>query len=266
MTPGEHLKYRTNNTTETATSAMGQDMDIHTTLSSIMAMNVESADANQYTFTSTFDSCSVKMEPTSPGLSDSVISNALKEFLGKRTRITMTPMGKVLSIAMVDTPHFSNPMLSGLTKSFTKYSDMFGSFPEKSVKPGDTWTSKHNDTTDIGSGAEDTGAMARTGTIYTTTNATYTLMRFTDTLGHHCAVIGNTFTLKTDGDMSMMGMNMTIDGDGTGKTTFYFDADKGILVASENRTEISQNMAMTGQQNMVMPSSTTVTMHMTLMP
>jgi hypothetical protein len=166
----------------------------------------------------------------------------------------------------VDTPNFSNPMLNSLTKSFTKYSDMFGSFPEKSVKPGDTWTSQRNDTTDLGNGTKDTGAMARTGTIYATMNATYTLLRFVDTLDHHCAVIGNTFTIKTEGSMSMMGMDMTIDGDGKGKTTFYFDTNKGILVASENKTEITQNMAMTGQENMVMPSTTTVAMHMALMP
>jgi len=266
MASGQQFKYNSKSTTETATSAMGQDMTIHTSLFSVMAMNVESSDANQCTFTTKLDSCDVKMEPETPGVSDSVISQALKGFLGKRTRIVMSPAGKVLSTAMVDTPDFSNPLLSGLSKSFAKYNEMFGFLPDKAVKEGDTWTAKRNDTTDVGSGSKDTGMMARTGTVYTTTNVTCTLLRFADTLGHHCAVIGNTYITKTEGSMTMMGMDMAIDGDGKGKSTMYFDPTKGMLIASNTKMEMSQNMAVSGQQNMVIPSSTTVTTDMALMP
>ncbi|HET7153696.1 MAG TPA: hypothetical protein VFJ29_08000 [Candidatus Kapabacteria bacterium] len=265
MAPGQQLKYNSTTTTETATSAMGQDMNITTDVTSMMSMNAESAAGDQITFTTKLDSCGMKMQPDAPGMSDSIVSNALKGFIGKRTRIVMSTNGKVLSATMVDTPEISNPLLSGLSKSFAKYNEMFGFLPENSVKIGDTWKAKRNDTTDIGS-SKDTGMMARTGTVYTTVNVTCTLQRFADTLGHHCAVIGNTYTMTTEGNMSMMGMDMSIDGDGKGKSTFYFDAEKGVLVASVSKMEMTQNMAMTGQQSMVIPSSTTITTNMTLMP
>jgi hypothetical protein len=62
----------------------------------------------------------------------------------------------------------------------------------------------------------------------------------------------------------MMGMDIFTEGKGTTSGTLYFDPAAGITVVEDSKTESDMTAAMTGQQNMTMPISSSSTTSRTL--
>jgi hypothetical protein len=62
-----------------------------------------------------------------------------------------------------------------------------------------------------------------------------------------------TGTLTIEGKGSMMGMEMFTEGKGTLSGAWFFDPAAGITIAEEGQQETDATVALTGQQTMTMP-------------
>ncbi len=116
--------------------------------------------------------------------------------------------------------------------------------PEKPLNIGDTWS-------------RDEQAEGASESIHIKTSFIYTLDDVIDTLGKRCAVIAmKTKKLTMDGSMEQMGMKMNVDGDGSANGRILIEVENGMPLAGRIATQIEMRMAVSGQEQMIMPIST----------
>jgi hypothetical protein len=118
--------------------------------------------------------------------------------------------------------------------------------PEKELKVGDKWNDSRTDTADVG-----------TGKMVNSMDVEYTLAGTEVQSGHQCLKITYTGKLSTSGKMNRMGMDIFTEGTGKVAGTLYFDHVKGLLVRDESTRDVESTVAVTGQQNMTFPMTTT---------
>jgi hypothetical protein len=70
--------------------------------------------------------------------------------------------------------------------------------------------------------------------------------------------------LTITGSGKMMGMEFFMEGSGTVKGAYFFDAKAGLMIADENDTNFDMTMAATGQQNITIPISQSMKLTQTL--
>ncbi|HET7153695.1 MAG TPA: hypothetical protein VFJ29_07995, partial [Candidatus Kapabacteria bacterium] len=205
-------------------------------------------------FTSAFKACSTIVKMPGQGIKDSTIT--LTPILGKRTRETMTPFGKVTSTTIVDTPNIDDQLLLLLSQNASDLSNIWMEFGGNPVKPGDTWKIQQKDTNDA----------PGNGKVYTTTNFQYHYLHNADTLNHTCAVIKYTTDVTVEGGFTnpISHTDLTVDGDGKGSGTIYFDLAKGAIVANNSKIEANQSLSVQGQTDPVLTSSKSVTAHLVI--
>jgi len=254
MTPGENLKYRMTMSMNQRSNADGMNMDMGSNTFSIMHIHCERADSGTFTCTMILDTGTVSLAipdeiRPSVGL-DSVMP--IENLEAKRTRITFSPSGHILSFIPLDTPATLNALLKGANLDVEKYTEMFGGLPSKPVAPGDTWTTEMNDSTNLNG----------MGTMYLTGTTVYTFKRIADTLHHHCAVIGSAATMNVKGAIYLQDVVVSGAGDMTG--TIYFDIEKGAMVASTGTGETTSNMELKGEGSM--KQTFTSSLEMVLIP
>jgi len=166
----------------------------------------------------------------------------MTDLMGKRSRVLLSPLGKVVERAIIDSVKAPRPMMRGAA---VRESMRFHALPEKPVLPGARWTVAAVDTTE-GMG----GKMVNSSTI------AYTLGGTEEKLGRSCMKITYTGTIAIEGKGSMMGMEMFSEGKGTIGGTWYFDAAAGITVSDDAQMDSDVTVALTGQQNMTIPITT----------
>ncbi len=170
----------------------------------------------------------------------------MTEMMGKRSRVVLSPLGKVVERAVIDSVKGSRQMMRG---SAVREVVRFHTLPEQPVIPGSQWTVSTLDSTD-----------AMNGHMVTAYTITYTFAGNEEKGGRRCVKITYTGTMTIEGKGSMMGMEVFSEGKGTLSGTWHFDPQAGLTVAEEGLLDTDVTLAMTGQQNMTIPitSSTKV--------
>lgn len=240
MKKGERLKYKMSLTTEQTMEMMGREMTTNVNGYTYMHLDIEDvAKDGNITLVYAVDSMSVDVQ--GPQGSQSIKSPA--ELTGKRTRVVINAHGKKLSTTIVDSVKLSG-MLAQLGVGRQNAFNLM-ELSEKEVKSGDTWSTSRTDTMSQGGGK-----------IIVTPSLTYTVGGEVDTLGYKCVRItsqGNT-TIKGEG--MQMGSKFFVEGQGPGSGLAYFAPKEGLLVASNSVSDLEMTIAVTGQQNMTIPQST----------
>ncbi len=172
---------------------------------------------------------------------DTTIS--MKNMIGKRVKLTIDKSGKVQSREILDSLQYDLAGMNTRTPQREVMNVLV--LPQKDLKVGDKWTDSKNDTVDVG-----------TGKMVNTTDMEYALVGTEARSGHQCLKIAYTGKVVTSGKMNRMGMDLFTEGTGKITGTLYFDHAKGILVSDESARDIESTIAVTGQQNMTIPMTT----------
>lgn len=172
----------------------------------------------------------------SPMLKDT--NRVVKEINGKRVRLTLTPLGKTLKTAQVDSIKLTPAMqMAGAMNPADFLRRMFLELPEKEVSVGDTWKQNKPDTT-ISMGMK----------IITKPDILYKIAGTEKFGGYDCFKITYEGSASQYGTGSRQGMEMIIDGKVKSKGTAYFAQAEGLLVSLESTSKNDQNISGTGEQ------------------
>jgi hypothetical protein len=162
----------------------------------------------------------------------------LSELIGKRTKVILSHLGKIENREIVD----SVKLMGRAAGAAQRESIQFPKLSDKVVKIGDTWTATTEDTVN-----QMGGKIAVTG------NFEYKLLGQEKKDGCDCLKITFTGKTTTEGKATMQGMEFFIDGSGKTSGTIYFDAKAGLVVYEETNSDSETNMALTGEQQMIIP-------------
>ncbi len=174
----------------------------------------------------------------------------LTDLLGKRTRVTVTPQGNITKRETIDTVKLQMRLRAFATRDYTNLQRL----SETPVGIGGKWTSTILDS-------------AQTDEMKTSTSATmeYTLVGKESKQGRDCLKITFTGALTTTARGKTMGMDIFTEGNGKIKGTFFFDQAAGLSIAEESSLEQELTSALTGQQNMTIPSTQKTSVTRTLL-
>jgi hypothetical protein len=164
------------------------------------------------------------------------------QLMGKRKKLVLSPLGKVLDRIVVDSVKIEGMRSQGLRESAT-----YHVLSPDPVAVGGKWNGSINDT------VESMG-----GKMATDTKIEYTLVGKEKKDGYDCLKIAYAGTFSTNGKGSMRGMDFFVEGTGKVAGTLYWGL-KGYIVAQEGTMETESTAAITGQQNMTIPSSSSMT-------
>jgi uncharacterized Zn finger protein len=171
---------------------------------------------------------------------------APREMIGKRTRFTMTKLGDVTNRETIDTVKIVGVMRAVGRRETIR----FHAFSAKPVKIGGQWTSTHSDTSD-----QMGGKMVLAWTL------DYTLLAKEKRSGRACLKVGYMGKVSVTGKGSMQGMEIFVEGSGTLNGKVFIDPTNGLPLFEESKAEMETSAAVTGQQNMTIPSSQSITTH-----
>jgi len=240
MKKGDRLKYKMSLASEQTMEMMGQEMVTTVNGYTHMHMNVEDiAKDGNLTFVYAIDSMNVELK--GPQGIQSFINPT--ELMGKRTRVTINAYGRKLSSAIVDSVKLSG-MLAQLGVGRQAALNLM-ELSAKEVKSGDTWSTSRTDTMSQGGGK-----------IIVTPSLTYTVGGEVDTLGYKCVRIASKGNTTIKGEGTQMGAKFFIEGQGPGSGIAYFAPKEGLLAATTSVSDLEMTIAVTGQQNMTIPQST----------
>ncbi len=248
MKKGQRLNYRTTMTVDQSMEMQGREMNSDVDGTTALHIEVEEiGKEGNITFVYALDS--LRTHVKSPQM-DSTFRNP-EALIGKRTRQTISALGKKLKSEVVDSVNLSGMLAQagiGRQSSFQLIE-----LPEKEVKIGDSWTTSQIDTSKQGSMK-----------VVVTPNTTYTVAGEVDTLGYKCLRLTYKGTLKLKGEGTQMGMNLFFEGEGPVVGTAYFSPTQGLLVGTISDLNLEATIALTGQMSMTMPQSTSTKTAMVL--
>ncbi len=156
------------------------------------------------------------------------------------TKATLDKRGTVLSqVNPVD------PTAKGILATLRLYEMFTVPFPAKAVRVGDSWTTLRNDTIPMPTGG---------GTLVSRVELKHTFRGVRDTLGVRCWVIETvSTTLEQSGSVTTAAGDFALDGTGQVTNRAYLEAGTGITMALSSESTVQLQMAITGQQSMVIP-------------
>jgi hypothetical protein len=249
--PGEKLNYAVVSNTEVNTSQGGQDMTMQNDANQSVEITVEKVEGDNVTLVTT--PTSIKMHMNAPMMGDTSLE--LKDLEGKRTRHWLTNAGKMLhSPELLDTGKIGDPMVAEMARGLRSSMNVLHELPAGVVAKGGAWSLTKTDTQDV-----------QQGKVFSTTLIKGTYARDCDTLGHKCAVLNYTVGITMEGNMKIQNMfDAAISGEGSGKGTVYFDVARGRMLTNISNVELNQQIAITGQQSMVIPQTMTTTTKISL--
>jgi len=243
MQPGKSYVYADQIRADVTQEMGGQEMKINSNSSVVSRFTVDGVrEDGSISLTTVLDTLLSSVK--SPGRDT---TRLVTELMGKRSRVVISPLGKVLERSVIDSLKSVGPMTRG---SAMRELMRFHILPEQKVVTGGQWTGATVDSND-----------AMGGKMTTVTTITYTLAGSENKAGRECLKITYTGTIAIEGRGTMMGAEVFSEGKGTLSGSWYFDPEAGITVAEEGIMDTDVTLAMTGQQNMTMPitSSSKVT-------
>jgi len=126
-------------------------------------------------------------------------------------------------------------------------------FEKEKVKEGDTWTVDKTDSVNF-----------MGGLLVITTKTNYTVVGVSKREGVKCLQLKQTADIANEGNTSMQGMDFYMEGTGKVAGDIFLDVKTGMLIDEELVTENQINLALSGQQSMVIPISQKITSRRTL--
>lgn len=232
----------------TVTQSMaGQEMTMKMNSYGQQQYKVEAKNGDNYTLLANILTDSLVL--TSP-MMDSTFRPGVET--AEMTRYQITKLGVVLSKA--DARPETSKNNPAMTMGFdVKQTLPLIPFQNNKVKAGDTWTDNRTDSIDF-----------MGGLLLISTQTNYTVAEETKHNGVNCLVIKVTADIANEGNTSMQGMEFFMEGTGKMAGNIYLDTKTGFLVEEELVTENQINLALTGQQSMVIPISQKMTSKRTL--
>lgn len=164
----------------------------------------------------------------------------MPDFLKKRSRATITPLGEMKRWEVLDSIIVGGQMgrINASTRDFFRVVIFSG----KPVKVGEKWTATKTDSLD-----------APGGKMATETKGEYTLVALENVAGRSCLKITFTGKVTMTGKSVMGGMDIFTEGGGTVSGTTWFDEKAGVSVRTEGTSSLELTAALTGPQNMTIP-------------
>jgi hypothetical protein len=238
--PGKAYLYADSVSSQQTQEMGGQEMKIVT--SAIMSSRIvgEKVAANGVMSVIT-SADAIVLSVKAPGR-DTTMS--LPDFVGKRTRLTVTPEGTVKSRETIDTVQVKGMMGS---MAPTRETLRFHRFSKDPVAVGGTWK---------GEGADTTEMMG--GKLISRAKTDYSVLGAVECRGHACLQISYKGEVVMEGKGSMMGMEIFMEGKGKVSGVLFFDAANGVVVQESSATDTDMTAAVTGQQSMTIPITAAV--------
>ncbi len=170
--------------------------------------------------------------------------------IGKRVKKTITPRGDQIESVELDSIKLG---MLGHSGGLASGREFLPNLPEDELKMGQAVSQ-----TDVDS------LNAFGGTTVSKSEAKFTLIGNETKSGYDCLKIDVKGTVSLEGNGLMQGMKFFIEGDGDFQRTLYFAPKEGVLVFSEDQTDIEMTIAITGQMSMTIPSTQSVKSTITL--
>jgi hypothetical protein len=163
--------------------------------------------------------------------------------LKDKVRTKFGNTGKSLSSEKVDSSDVS-AIVNQLDLGKLKF------LPGKSVKAGDKWQDNPVEHKNPTSG--------NPFTIDITSDIEYTLSGKETVNGKELLKISFNGSMTINGKGTQMGMEMFIEGTGKNEGFSYYDTKTGLIVSSDENTEMNMNIAVSGPQNMTIPMTQSI--------
>jgi len=247
MKKGATLNYTMESKNESLQEVMGSEVE--TTIQSKAKIKITSEGENKegnLTYVMVYESMVIEWF-------SSVMDSTIKDpagLIGKRVRKTITPNGDQIESVELDSIKLGMLAQSG---GFSGKREFFPNLPENELKMGEKVSMTDVDSVD-----------SFGGTIVNKSDMEFTLLGKEKKLGYDCLKIDVKGTVNVEGDGFMQGMKIFIEGDGDFQRTLYFAPKEGVLVFSEDQTDIEMTFAITGQVSMTIPITTSVKSNITL--
>ncbi len=234
MVKGSTYKYVLTSDTKVATQAMGQEMASKSGSYFSFSLAIESTGAEAITLIAKVDSNVSNVE--SMVMKDSAM--VIKEINGKRVRMILNPLGKIVKTVVIDTIAPSRLMqMTGMGNTADFLRQLFVKLPEQAVGVGDTWKYTTPDTINL------------QGMSLTTKPDMQFKVAGTEKVGSYdCLKITFEGPASIYGTGSRQGMEMVVDGTTKSKGTAFFAPKEGVLVAVESESTTDMNISGTGEQ------------------
>ncbi|MDD2964205.1 MAG: hypothetical protein PHQ65_05200 [Bacteroidales bacterium] len=233
---GQEFQYSTSFEGTLVQSMAGQEMVMNMSGSGNQSFVVEDLKDGIFTVLGKISLDSLVLKSA---MMDSVFKPKATEL--EQTRYTISKLGAVLT---------SKPALSekdGTNAASQMGMDMKQGFPAipfqvEKPKAGDTWTVDKTDSIDF-----------MGGSLVISTKSNYTFVGMTKRDGVKVLEIKVVADIANEGSTSMQGMEFFMEGTGKTAGNIFVDAKTGLLIDEEIVVENQINLALSGQQSMVIP-------------
>jgi hypothetical protein len=258
---GEKLRYKTaKGTTHSYTlisdtkmkqQMMGQDFTITSWSTFGISLTGEDVGSNgELILIGTVDTNFSKID--SPMMKDT--ARVLKEINGKRVRLTVSSMGKLLKSELLDKIEQTPVMqMMGGGNPGDYMRSMFTKLPEKEVGVGDSWKQTTPDTVN-----------AQGFNMVVKPDLTFKIEAAEKFGGYDCLKISFEGPSTQYGTGSRQGMELVLDGTIKVKGIAYFAPKEGIIVGVDQTTDTDTNISGTGEQMITIVQSAAVVSKVTL--
>lgn len=239
LNPNQEWKYQMTSDQNMTMEQMGQTINIKTEL--MTNYTIKGAGLNQQKnlqATFTLDTMSIVM-----GSSFGQNKMDLSGIIGKSFRLAFTPKGKELEYTETEGFDIDFGMMGGGKQNISNnFRSIFPDLPQHPIKIGDSWITR------------DTLTIPQGGLQINVKNETTNKLEGKEIVnGIECLKFTSKAKGTVDGSGERMGMNMTIEGDTEGTSTWYFAYKMGNFIQSESEGLMESTIAISGPTNMTMP-------------
>lgn len=164
----------------------------------------------------------------------------LSGFLGKRTRVIVTNLGRITKKESVDPIRLKGMAENIDMGELIEFSSVV--FPESEIKIGDKWKSAWQDTVE-----------AMGGKSVAESKFEYKLKGTEVKNDHSCLKISYEGKITSEGKGSMQGVEIYFEKENSIDGTLYFDYANGLIIADESESEEISTISTTGAHSMMIP-------------
>jgi hypothetical protein len=240
VTKGLEYSYQTESFVDIIQSMGGQEIKVTNNSSSTYKYKVENVlnDGNVEVLGSIWD---VKASTKAP-MMDTTMS-----FTGRVTpvyKFVFNKYGNSLSKEKVDTTGAISANIGVSMDRNLSPAGLFCEFPEKNLKVGEKWVKTTSDSVpNMG------------GKLGLNIKTEYTLGGTEMLNGKQVQKVTFTSEIEMGGKAKMQGMDIFIEGTGVQSGTIMVDATSKVITENQSDTELDMNLAITGPQNMTIPTT-----------
>lgn len=242
MEPDQVFTYHNETTEFTTLEMMGQSMETETNRPMTYSIKVTGLDDNENYLTEiTIDSIYWRSHSMQGDQEADV-----KSLIGESFGLTLSPLGKRVEFENMDRlPEIDLGQMAGTRDVKSLFESLLVELSQNPIKIGDSWKMTEESTEN------------RNNLDITTIAETVNTLEGYETIGDtECLKIKSQTTGTLDGSGNMRGMDMVLEGDIEGPTTWFFDYKTGVLVKAISEIIVEATIAISGQANMTIPMVT----------